>query len=130
MELRPEPVARPERGRPRLFAIEGRSPEVEAIQADVSGRLEAAGFYVPEKRPFWVHLTVARVKPERKEGKRGRRGKPAVVESPPGPLPEQTFASFCPTRLVVFRSTLRPSGAVYEPMAELELPTAETRTER
>ena len=125
VELLPEPVSRPERGRPRLFAIEGRSPGVEAIQAGVSDRLETACVYVPEKRPFWVHLTVARVKPERREGKRGKRGKPAVVETPPGPLPEQTFASFRPSRLVVFRSTLRPRGAVYEPMAELELPTAE-----
>ena len=121
VELLPEPVGRPPGRRPRLFAIEARAPGVEELQAQVEGRLERARFHKPEKRPFWTHLTVARVKPERKGGR-----KPALVERPPGPLPEQTFASFRPTRLVVFRSHLHPSGARYEPMAELELPTGET----
>ena len=119
VELLPDPVARPPGRRPRLFAIEARAPGVEELQAAVSARLERARFYKPEKRPFWTHLTVARVKPERKGGR-----KPAPVERPPGPLPEQMFASFRPRRLVVFRSHLHPSGARYEPMAELELPTA------
>ena len=121
VELLPEPVGRPPGRRPRLFAIEARAPGVEELQAQVEGRLERARFHKPEKRPFWTHLTVARVKPERKGGR-----KPALVETPPGPLPEQVFASFRPTRLVVFRSHLHPSGARYEPMAELELPTGET----
>ena len=121
VELLPEPVGRPPGRRPRLFAIEARAPGVEELQAQVEGRLERARFHKPEKRPFWTHLTVARVKPERKGGR-----KPALVERPPGPLPEQMFASFRPTRLVVFRSHLHPSGARYEPMAELELPTGET----
>jgi 2'-5' RNA ligase len=33
------------------------------------------------------------------------------------------FRFFRPTRLVLFRSHLRPTGAEYEPLAELELPT-------
>ena len=72
-----------------------------------------ARFYEPEKRPFWPHLTVARVKPE----KRGKR-KPALVESPPGPLPERLFRPFTALRLVLFRSHLRPQGAEYVPLAE------------
>ena len=110
--------------RPRLFALDARSEGAEAVQQGVSDRLEAARFYKPEKRPFWPHLTVARVKPEKRGGR-----KPALVESPPGPLPEHTFLRFCPTRLVLFRSHLRREGAVYEPVAELELPKSET-TER
>lgn len=119
VELLPEPAGRPPGKRPRLYAVEGRSPGVEEIQAGVSDRLERARLYEPEKRPFWTHLTVARVRPERKGGR-----KPAGVERPPGPL--GTPVRFRPTRLVVFRSHLHPSGARYEPMAELELPTGTT----
>lgn len=118
VELLPEPVQRPPKGRPRLFALEARAPQVSELQARVSGRLEEARFYRPEKRPFWTHLTVARVKPEKRGGR-----KPAAVERPPGAL-RGTPVRFRPTRLVVFRSHLHPSGARYEPMAELELPTA------
>jgi 2'-5' RNA ligase len=117
VELLPDPVGRPRGKHPRLYAIEGRSPGVDALQAAMSARLEAAALHEPEKRPFWTHLTVARVRPEKKGGRR-----PAAVERPPGPL--GTPVRFRPTRLVVFRSHLHPSGARYEPMAELELPTA------
>ena len=117
VELLADPVGRPRGKRPRLYAIEGRSPGVEKLQSQVSDRLERARLHEPEKRPFWTHLTVARVRPERKGGRR-----PAGVERPPGPL--GTPVRFRPTRLVVFRSHLHPSGARYEPMAELELPTA------
>lgn len=116
--LLPEPVGRPSGRRPRLFALEAEAPGVVELQAEVSARLEAARLYRAEKRPFWPHLTVARVKPER----RGAR-KPALVERLPGPL-GGTPVRFRPTRLVLFRSHLHPSGASYEPMAELELPTA------
>jgi RNA 2',3'-cyclic 3'-phosphodiesterase len=126
-ELLPEPVGRPRGRRPGLFALEGRSPETERLQAGIAGRLESAGLYEPEKRPFWPHVTVARVRPERREGEAGkgrrRRGRPAHVERWPGPL-GRTPVRFRPTRLVVFRSHMHPSGARYEPMAELELPTA------
>jgi 2'-5' RNA ligase len=118
VELLPEPAARPPGKRPRLFAIEARSAGVEELQAGVSERLRAARLYEPEKRPFWPHLTVARVKPERKGGRR-----PAMVERLPGAL-TGTPVRFRPTRLVVFRSHLHRSGARYEPMAELELPPA------
>ena len=120
VQLLPEPVGRPRGKRPRLYAIEARAPEVEELQAQVEGRLVEARFHQAEKRPFWTHLTVARVRPERKGGR-----KPAAVERPPGPL-RGTPVRFRPTRLVVFRSHLHPSGARYEPMAELELPTGAT----
>jgi 2'-5' RNA ligase len=42
------------------------------------------------------------------------------------------FRFFRPTRLVLFKSHLRRTGAEYEPLAELELPTAhgDQETER
>jgi RNA 2',3'-cyclic 3'-phosphodiesterase len=119
--VRPEPLGLPKGRRPRLFALDAPSEGTVALQAEVERRLVSERLYTPEKRPFRPHLTVARVKP----AKRGDR-KPAGVERLPGPFPggEQTFPPFCPTRLVLFRSHLRRTGAEYEPMAELELPPA------
>jgi len=119
IELELEPIGVPRGKRPRLFALDAPSEGAVALQGAVERRLVEEHFHKPEKRPFWPHLTVARVKPEKRGGR-----KPALVERPPGPLPEHTF-SFRPTplvRLVLFRSQLRREGALYEPVAELELP--------
>ena len=117
VELLADPVGVP-RNRPRLFALDARSDETVALQSQVEANLVEGGFYKPEKRPFWTHLTVARVKPEA----RGSR-KPAQVMTVPHSLPEHMFRFFRPTRLVLFKSHLRPTGAEYESLAELELPT-------
>ena len=49
---------------PRLFALdlEDEGGRAAALQASASAALEAGGWYRPEKRPFWPHLTLARVK--------------------------------------------------------------------
>jgi 2'-5' RNA ligase len=62
----------------------------------------------------------------------GKRPRLIALRTPPHPLPEHMFRFFRPTRLVLFRSHLRRTGAEYEPMAELELPTAhdDQETER
>ena len=120
VELGADPIGVPRGKRPRLFALEARSEETVELQRQVEGRLVEAGFHKPEKRAFWPHVTVARVKPEARGS-----GKPALVTREPHPLPEHMFRFFRPSRLVLFRSHLRPTGAEYEPMAELELPTAE-----
>jgi 2'-5' RNA ligase len=119
VELAADPVGIPPGKRPRLIALGASSEEAVALQAGVEERLVEAGFYEPEKRPFWPHLTVARVKPEAPKSR-----KPALIRTEPHPLPEHMFRFFRPTRLVLFRSHLRRTGAEYEPMAELELPTA------
>jgi RNA 2',3'-cyclic 3'-phosphodiesterase len=119
MELEPEPIGVPRGKRPRLFALDAPSEGAVALQAEVERRLMEERLYKPEKRAFWPHLTVARVKPEKRGGR-----KPALVERSPGPLGEHTFL-LRPTalvRLVLFRSHLRREGALYEPVAELELP--------
>jgi RNA 2',3'-cyclic 3'-phosphodiesterase len=113
------------RNRPRLIALDARSEETVVLQKRVEENLVEAGYYEPEKRPFWPHLTVARVKPEA----RGSR-KPAQIRNQPHQLPEHMFRFFRPTRLVLFRSHLRRTGAEYESLAELELPTANDETER
>jgi 2'-5' RNA ligase len=122
IELAREPVGVPRGRRPRLFALDAPSEGAVELQRQVEEQLVEGRYYKPEKRPFWPHLTVARVRPAR----RGSR-KPALVESPPGPLPEHTFLRPIPlVRLVLFRSHLRPQGAEYVPLAERNLKPATT----
>jgi RNA 2',3'-cyclic 3'-phosphodiesterase len=95
---------------PRLFAFDlaDEGGRASAVQAAASDALAAASFYKPEKRPFWPHVTFARVK-------RGvRRAEP--VEAPP-PAPEP----FDAPQITLYRSTLRPQGALYEPQERLRL---------
>ncbi len=119
VELVAEPVGIPGGNRPRLIALGANSDDIVTLQRRVEERLVEGGFYEPEKRAFWPHLTVARVRPQAP----GSR-KPALITTQPHPLPEHMFRFFRPTRLVLFKSHLRRSGAEYEAMAELELPTA------
>lgn len=120
----PVPVGR-SRSRPNLFAVEADSPGAVELQAEVELRLVDAGFYEPEKREFWPHLTVARVRRERlpaADTGRRRRGRQMRVETPPGPLPDALLQPFFCVRVTTYRSLLRPSGAEYVSMAHEELP--------
>jgi len=110
-----DPVARPPR-RVRLFALPARSPGAEALQADLRERLVAARFYEAEKRAFWPHVTVARVRPE---GRGSRR--PARVARFPEDLPAALKRPFFCVRMTLYRSELQPSGARYVPLAQVEL---------
>ncbi|HEX5526116.1 MAG TPA: RNA 2',3'-cyclic phosphodiesterase [Solirubrobacterales bacterium] len=114
-----DPVQRPPRGRARLFALPALSPGTEALQAGLEQRLVEGGFYEPEKRPFWPHVTVARVRPEARGSRR-----PAVVSDPPAKLPEALSGAFLGVRLALYRSELKPTGAQYVPLAQIELPGA------
>jgi 2'-5' RNA ligase len=114
-----EPVPRPPRGRPRLFALPALSPGTESLQAVLQANLVEAGLYEPEKRPFWPHVTVARV---RSEGRGSRR--PAVVSEAPEKLPQALGGPFVGVRMTLYRSELQPQGAHYAPLAQVELPGA------
>jgi 2'-5' RNA ligase len=114
-----DPVQRPERGRARLYALPALSPGTEVLQAGVAQALVEEGFYEPEKRPFWPHVTVARVRPEARGSRR-----PAVVSDPPGKLPAGLSEVFLGVRLALYRSELQPTGARYVPLAQVKLPGA------
>lgn len=114
-----DPVQRPPRGRARLFALPALSPGAEMLQAGLEQRLAEGGFYEPEKRPYWPHVTVARVRPEARGSRR-----PAVVSDPPVKLPEALSEAFLGVRLALYRSELKPTGAQYVPLAQIELPGA------
>lgn len=113
MRLLREPVARPPR-RPRLFALEVDSPAAAELQGELAAILGAAGLYQERGRPFWPHLTVARV---RREGSRPRR-----VAARPGALPDALAHTFESVRVALYRSNLRPEGAQYTSLANLDLP--------
>jgi RNA 2',3'-cyclic 3'-phosphodiesterase len=115
IELR-DPVPRPQR-RPRLFALPAVSPESVALQSALQERLVAAHLYKPERRPFWPHVTVARVRRERRGSTR-----PALVSRPPGPLPGALLQATKCVRMTLYRSELRPQGAEYTRLAQVELP--------
>lgn len=118
VELR-DPVPIPPRGRARLFALPALSPGTEVLQEGLERRLVEKGFYKPEKRPFWPHVTVARVRPEARGSRR-----PAVVSSRPAGLPAELSEPFLGVRLALYRSELKPTGARYVPLAQVELPGA------
>jgi RNA 2',3'-cyclic 3'-phosphodiesterase len=91
----------------RLFALDlhDEGGRATTCQVAISDALEAGGWYRPEKRPFWPHVTLARVK-------RGERRVPPPPDDPAPPA--EPFEAAVVT---LYRSTLRPQGAIYEPLA-------------
>jgi 2'-5' RNA ligase len=112
-----DPEQRPPRGKARLFALPIESPMAVSLQAELEEKLVAERLHEPEKRPFWPHLTVARVRPDGRGSKR-----PMRVAEIPGALPEKlrerTFGS---VRVSLYRSELKPQGAHYTPLAHVDL---------
>jgi RNA 2',3'-cyclic 3'-phosphodiesterase len=111
-----DPVPRPER-RPRLFALPAESPGTIGLQRALEEKLVAARLFEPEKRPFWPHVTVARVRREERGSKRS-----AHVARPPRELPKGLLRPFDAVRIVLYRSQIQPQGAHYTPLAQVELP--------
>ena len=103
-ELKPVPPRSP-----RLFALDLADPggAAAAIQAAVSEALARESLYTPEKRAWWPHVTLARVK-------RGVRAKPLRGEPPAEALRAST--------VTLYRSLLHPHGARYVPEARHDLP--------
>jgi RNA 2',3'-cyclic 3'-phosphodiesterase len=116
VELR-DAEPRPPRGRARLYALPVISPGAEALQEGLQQRLVEGGFYKPEKRPFWPHVTVARVRPEARGSRR-----PGVVSDLPAKLPDELSEARVCRRMTLYRSELQPQGARYIPLAQVELP--------
>jgi 2'-5' RNA ligase len=113
------PVAKPPR-RPSLFAIEAEAPEAVILAGEVSARYRELGLAKEEKRPFWPHVTVARVRAEKTKGG-SRRRRPLRVERLPGSLPEDLGGEFSAVRLCLYRSMMRRDGSQYVPLCNLNL---------
>jgi 2'-5' RNA ligase len=99
----------PPRGEPRVLwlGIDLGEP-VLALQRAVEEAAVGAGF-AAERRPFRPHLTLGRFRPG------ARRPQLEEVEPVSAPL----------ERLVLYRSQLRPEGAVHTPIASFDLGPAE-----
>jgi 2'-5' RNA ligase len=120
-----EPSAMP-KGRPRLYAIGGRSESASELHAELSEALVQARFYTPEKRGFWPHVTVARVRSERlapDAGKRRGKGRPRRVTVPPARLSKELERPFGFVRVALYRSNLKPQGAEYVRLGGVDLPS-------
>lgn len=110
------PLAKPSPKRPRLFALPADSADTVALQKALEERLIAERLYKPEKRPFWPHVTVARVK---SEGGGSRRPRP--VGRQPEKLPPELLSPTRGVRMTLYRSELQPRGAHYTSLAQVEL---------
>jgi 2'-5' RNA ligase len=96
--------------RPRVLAVslEDPSKALAALQTRLSEGLHTGGWYVPERRPFFAHVTVARVA----KGARVRWR---------DPLPDINPLLVSAGRVTLYRSRLSPRGAVYEALHSVEL---------
>lgn len=95
--------------RPRLLAVDLQDHEGRgaAIHGAVSGALVKAGLHEAEERPFWPHVTVARV---RGRARVHRERPPAIAGTP-----------FDARVLTLYRSDMHPAGARYVALERLEL---------
>lgn len=90
--------------RPRVLAVALEDPagELARLHGQVAEGLAAEGVYVPERRRFRPHVTLARL--------RSGAAPPAAPADGPGPL------SFTGAAVTLYESRLGPGGARYEPL--------------
>ena len=125
--LRPLEVVEIPPRRPRLYALslEDAGERLGAWQGSLAKRLADAGLYELEKRPFWPHVTLARFKETERHrggGPAPRRGSGAPqAAGPPPELPDELQTPFEAVRATLYKSTLRPQGALYEPLTRVSL---------
>ena len=103
----------PSRRKPRVIWIgmEGEVQRFTRIQARVENALEPLGF-VREKRPFRPHLTIGRVK--------DRRRLQSLIDAM-ATLDMPQFDSFDVTEIILYKSDLRPTGAIYTKLHRMPL---------
>jgi 2'-5' RNA ligase len=112
--LRPAGLgAFPSRRKPRVIWIgmEGEVQRLNGIQARLENALEPLGFD-REKRPFRPHLTIGRVKDR-------RRLQSLIDAMAELKIPE--FDSFDVTEIILYKSDLRPTGAIYTKLHRVPL---------
>ena len=103
----------PNQRKPRVIWIgmEGEVQRLTRIQARVENALEPLGF-VREKRVFQPHLTIGRVKDRRRL--QALIDAMATLDMPP-------FNSFDADEIILYKSDLRPTGAIYTKLHRMPL---------
>lgn len=102
----------PLRGAPRVLwvGVSGDLNSLTDLAVLAEEAAQACGLPA-ERRPFSPHLTVGRI----------RDGTGLSRDEAERLLPDCHWGSWPVTRLLMMRSTLRPQGAHYSPLAEIEL---------
>jgi 2'-5' RNA ligase len=88
--------------------------ELGVLATALERALEPVGF-PPERRPFRGHATLGRVR-----SARGIAPLVAALDAASG----AEFGRWTASELVLYRSHLRPTGSIYEPLARLPLAAA------
>ena len=103
-----EPLFLPQHGPRHVVAIHLADPggALAATQRSVSDALYHLGVYVPEKRPWLAHLTVARFR---------RPGQPFSLQN-------VNIAPFGLPSVILYASVLERGGAVHTPLATFPTP--------
>jgi RNA 2',3'-cyclic 3'-phosphodiesterase len=99
------------RARVVWIGISGQIPELSALQCAIEDRLARIG-YPHEKRPFSGHLTLGRVK--------GPIAASRLTKAM-GAFHDFASETFEVDRVVLFKSDLRPSGALYTKLRQVTL---------
>lgn len=97
------PLFLPERGAKHVvaLALDDLQGGLRALQEQASAALAATGLYVPPRRPWLPHVTVARFR---------RPGHPFLLQN-------VTIERFCAVRMALYSSSLESTGAVHTPLA-------------
>jgi 2'-5' RNA ligase len=103
----------PSQRKPRVIwvGLQGQVERLGHIQARLEKALQPLGF-APEKRPFRPHLTLGRIK--------DRRGLPNLVDALAA-LDVPEFNSFDADEIILYKSDLRPTGAIYTKLHRMPL---------
>jgi len=100
---------------PRVLwiGVEGDLAALSRLQSAIESTVSPLGF-PSEKRPFSPHLTLGRVRDDATPEQRRRLGSAVAALQP-------SNARFTATSVSLMRSDLRPEGAVYTRLAEVEM---------
>jgi 2'-5' RNA ligase len=93
---------------PRVFWAGMEAPTMKGLAEQLDTRMERLGFE-KEKRAFRPHITMTRAKSTRID---------SSLVSAAAKYEEHDFGSFAVDRIFLFKSTLKPSGAVHEKLKE------------
>jgi len=96
---------------PRVFWAGMEAPTLQGLTEQLDARMERFGFE-KEKRAFRPHITLARAKNTRID---------SALVTGAEQFQEHEFGSFTVDRMFLIKSTLKPSGAVYEKLKEFLL---------
>lgn len=114
LEFQPEIAARPPQ-RPKLYAA-ALAPldDLMGLRAAVARELSGRKLFKDDRREFWPHVTLCRVKSAARDHR-----VPDELPSAPDALTRQPYAAEAVT---LYRSHLEPAGARYEALASFALP--------